>query len=290
MSRPKRIVTNAEKEKICQNYLAGKSIKHLQKETKLQTHQIKAILIGANINVLSAKETQIKNGAAEYKEYFDLLNPLQSYVLGLIFGDGCVHYNPIKYKYAVTLTSNDMDILQSAQKVFGDQFQIRKRKTAKAYNLVVNSKHVCQELISKFNLQSPKSNNLIFPKLPDDMYSFFISGLLSTDGCIEIRKNYIGKPCAITFSYSSNCLDFIEKLQSYLIERLNITKTTIKQNKTKRKNINYSLRYSGNQAATILEFIYKDTNELTRCDRKYKIYTDHLTSVSNSIMYRTQCC
>lgn len=290
MSRPKRIVTDAEKEKICQNYLAGKSIKHLQKETKLQTHQIKAILIGANINVLSAKETQIKNGTAEYKDYFNDLNPLQCYVLGLIFGDGCVHYNPVKYKYAMTLTSNDLDILQSAQKIFGESFPIKKRKAAKAYNLVVNSKHVCEELISKFNLQSPKSNSLLFPKLPNDMYNFFISGLLSTDGCIEIKKIHIGKPCAITFSYSSNCLDFIEELQNYLIEKLNITKTTIKKNKTKRKNINYSLRYTGNQATTILQFIYQNTDSLTRCERKYKLFADHLTSVSNSIMYRTQCC
>lgn len=112
------------------------------------------------------------------------------------------------------------------------------------------------------------------------MYPFFISGLLSADGCIEITKKHIGKPCAIIFSYSSNCLNFIEKLQNYFIENLNISKTKIKKNKT--KNINYSVRYTGNQATTILNFIYKNTNDLTRCERKYNIFMDHLANVSNS--------
>lgn len=284
MSRPKRIVTNQELKKITEDYLAGKSINALQKETKLQKHTLKNLLNNAGIQVLSTYEKQKKNAVLEEKEYFNELDSLQCYVLGLIFGDGCVFYDPVKYKYATTIVSNDMDILESANHLFGGKFPITKRKKSNAYNLVINSKHLCQELINKFQLQSPKSNNLVFPNLPDNMYSFFISGLLSTDGCIEIRNKYKGNPCAITLSYSSNCLNFVEKLQNYLMTKLKLTKTVIKQNKTKRKNINYSLRYSGNQATTILKYIYNDTDSLTRCKRKYDIFQNHLACVSNSMM------
>lgn len=203
--------------------------------------------------------------------------------MGSIFGDGCVHYNEKKYKYAVTITSNDTDILYSAQKLFGSAFPIKKRKISLAYDIVINSKHLCKELIEKFKLQSPKSKNLIWPVLPETMMPYFISGLLSTDGCVELLKRRTGNNCAIEFSYSSNCLEFINNLQLYLKNKLNLSLTKIKVNKTKRKNKNYALRYSGTQAKLILEWIYDRTNENTRCKRKYDIFQKYLISLVSQI-------
>lgn len=284
MSRPKRIITNQEKQKICKDYISGVSINMLQKETKLQKRTIKILLIGAKIHVLSANETKKKNATLEERNYFDELNELQCYVLGLIFGDGCVYYNPNKYKYATTIVSNDMDILKSAQQLFGENFPITKRKTSNAFNLVINSKHLCEELINKFQLQSPKSKNLLWPNLPQDKYDIFISGLLSTDGCVRIDKRRANKICGIEFSYSSNCYNFVLDLQNFLINKISVSKTKIKKNRTKRKNINYSLIYSGNQAIKILNYIYNKTNSLTRCKRKYDIFQNQLACVSNSII------
>lgn len=122
-----------------------------------------------------------------------------------------------------------MDILDSAKCLFGKQFNIKKRKTSNAYNLVINSKKLCLELINNFKLQSPKSDCLIWPTLPSDMYSFFVSGLLSTDGCIRIDKRRKNSLSGLEFSYSSNCLDFIKNLQDYLIDELGINKTQIKK-------------------------------------------------------------
>lgn len=270
MSIKRRVISEEEISNICKEYISGKSIRYLQKTTKLQGHQIKKILLNSNIEVLSAYETQKKNANIDDIEYFDKLGPLQCYVLGIIFGDGCVHYNEKKYKYALTITSNDLDILESAKHMFGDKFNIVKRKNANAYNFCINSKTLCKELIEKFKLQSPKSDSLIWPKLPDDMYSFFISGLLSTDGCIEIIKNRPYNP--LVFSYCSNCLDFVKNLQNYLISKLNLTETKIKVSIKNRKNPNYVLRYTGHQAKLILDYIYNKTNYLTRCDRKYKLF------------------
>lgn len=284
MSRPKRIVTENEKQKICDSYKTGTSLRDLQKQTKLQQKQIKIILTQYNIKILTAYETKKKIALLKEKNYFDELKELQCYVLGIIFGDGCVYHDPIKYKYAVTIVSNDNDILNSTNKLFGGKFPINKRKKSNASNLVINSKHLVQELITKFQLQSPKSHNLIFPNLPHNMYSFFISGLLSTDGCIRIDNRRKNKSCGIEFSYSSNCLDFVEKLQTHLIAELNISKTKIKHNITKRKNTNYSLRYTGHNAVRILEYIYANTDETTRCKRKFDIYQNYLTCVSNSMI------
>jgi len=279
VSRPKRIISEQEAQKIISNYVGGTSLKKLQKETKLQQKQIRKILIQAGITILTAYETQKKQALLEERNYFDELNDLQCYILGLIFGDGCVHYNPKKYKYATTIVSNDMDILESANQLFGGKFPITKRKKAKAFNLVVNSKHLCQELINKFQLQSPKSNNLIWPTLPQKMYPLFVSGLLSTDGCVRIDQRRKDQPCGIEFSYSSNCLEFVKRLRSHLSKTLNIDETghikTLKRNK-KRKNSNYSLRYSGTNAISVLNWIYQNTTPLTRCQRKYDIYQNYL--------------
>lgn len=284
MSRPKRIIAEQELQKICAAYSTGTSLKKLQKETKLQQKQLREILIQSNITILTAYEIKKKNALLEERNYFDELNSLQCYVLGLIFGDGCVHYDTKKYKYAVNITSNDTDILESANQLFGGTFPITKRKISNAFNFVINSKHLCEELIKKFQLQSPKSDNLVWPNLPLNMYPYFISGLLSTDGCVRIDSRRKTKLCGIEYSYSSNCLKFIIELQNFLIKELNISKTSIKKNTTKRKNINYSLRYSGKQASIILDYIYKNSSPLTRCKRKYDIFQGYLACVSNSII------
>lgn len=284
MSRPERIITKQELQTICSAYLAGTSINNLQKQTKLQKHKLKQILTNQGILVLSAYEQKQQAAELDVRNYFDELNTLQCYVLGLIFGDGCVYYDTQKYKYAVTITSNDLDILKSTQNLFGEQFSITKRKTSNAFNLVINSKHLCEELISKFQLRSPKSNSLIWPTLPKEMYSFFISGLLSTDGCIKIDNRRTNQLSGLEFSYSTNCYDFALKLQNHLIKELSISKTKIKENITKRKNTNYSIRYTGTQAKIILDYIYQNTTDLTRCKRKYDLFTNHLACVSNSMI------
>lgn len=281
MSRAKRIVSEQEKQEIIDLYKSGFSINNLRNKTRLQKSKLKIILLEGGVQVLTSKDFKIRAALLEDKEYFSSLNELNSYVLGLIFGDGCVFYDPKKYKYSVTLTSNDLDILESGRCLFGTQFNIKKRKTSNAYNLVINSKQLCLELINKFYLQSPKSDNLIWPELPNKLYPLFISGLLSTDGCVRIDNRRKNSLSGLEFSYSSNCLDFILKLQNHLINELNISKTIIKKIIKNRKNINYCLRYSGFQAKLILDYIYNKTTNQTRCDRKYQIY---LTCVSNSII------
>lgn len=269
----------------------GNSINSLAKFFKLQKSTIRIILENNNIKVLNAQESkhrqhEIKNKTivVSYKNYFDKLDSLKSYVLGLIYGDGCVYYNLSQYKYCVTLVSNDMDILESTKELFGKDFKIKKRKDSNAFYLNINSKQLCEELISKFDLQSPKSNRISFPSLPEEMYSYFISGLLSTDGCILSHKNRKNVLSGLEFSYSSNSKSFIISLQNYLINKLELTKTKIKENVNGRVNTNYSVRYSGSQAVKILNFIYNDTNDLTRCKRKYEIFQNHLTRASNSII------
>jgi hypothetical protein len=289
MSRPKRIVTDTEKEKICQDYLSGKSINQLQKETKLQKHQINKIITESGIKVLTAYETQIKNATPININCLDGDNPLSAYVLGLIFGDGHVNYDEKKYKYYVSLISVDYDIVTSAQTLFGKDFPIHiikpiNNKKQITYNIVVNSKEFAIYLREKFKLVNRKSNCLIFPKIEDNLLSYFISGLLSTDGCVRVDSRRISQSCGIEFSYSSNCLDFIKSLQYKLSEKLKINNDghiKICKASSKRKNNNYSLRYTGSSARQILDFIYANTDELTRCKRKYDIYQKYIISLES---------
>lgn len=292
MSRPKRIITEQEIQKICKAYLSGISINALQKQTKLQKHKIKKLLTKAGVQVLSSYETQIKNATPINLKCLDADNSLSAYVLGLIFGDGHIHYDEQKYKYSTSLISVDYDIIISAQTLFGKDFPIhtilpKKKKRKITYNIVVNSKEFSSHLRQTFGFVNRKSNCLIWPNLPQNMYHFFISGLLSTDGCIRIDSRRKNKPCGIEISYSSNCLDFIMKLRQHLSKQLDMIEDghikTLKANK-KRKNANYSLRYTGTNAVKILNYIYENTDILTRCKRKYNIYQNYLTCVSNSMI------
>jgi hypothetical protein len=292
MSRPKRILTNLEKEKICQDYLSGVSLNKITKENKLQKSQTKQVLMENNIKVLTVYESKIKNAKEINVHCLDGDTELSAYVLGLIFGDGHVNFDEIKYKYYVSLISIDYDIVQSAQTLFGIHFPIKTikpntKKKKLTYNIVVNSKEFSIYLRKQFQLVNKKSDCLIWPSLPEKMYQFFISGLLSTDGCIRVDKRRLGQPCGIEFSYSSNCLQFIKDLRSYISNIFNYPDEgyikTLPKNK-KRKNANYNLRYSGSKALAILNWIYDNTNNLTRCKRKYEIYQNYLASVSNSIM------
>ena len=292
MSRAKRIINEQEIQKICQDYLAGKSINTLQKETKLQKRTLKKLLTNAGIRVLSAYETKIKNAAPININCLDATDPLSAYVLGLIFGDGHIGYDEKKYKYSVSLISVDYDIIISAQTLFGNVFAIhtikpKKNKKKITYNIVVNSKEFAKYLRNKYGFVNRKSNCLIWPILEKNMYPFFISGLLSTDGCIRTDSRRKNQMCSIEFSYSSNCLEFVEHLRAHLSTILDIDNfghiKTLKANK-KRKNPNYSLRYTGSTAKQILNWIYQNTNELTRCKRKYNLYQDYLTCVSNSMI------
>jgi hypothetical protein len=293
MSRPKRVVSEQEIKEISSAYLAGTSINNLQKQTKLQKRVLKKLLNEAGIRVLSSYETQVKNATPIDVDCLNAKTDLSAYVLGLIFGDGHVHYDELKYKYSVSLISVDCDILTSAQTLFGKDFPIhtifpKKKKRKTTYNIVMNSKEFAIHLRKTYGFINRKSDCLIWPNLPSEMYQYFISGLLSTDGCIRVDSRRKNKAYGIEFSYSSNCLDFIEKLRSHLCKTLNIKEEghikVLKKNK-KRKNPNYSLRYTGTSAAKILDWIYQNTNPLTRCKRKYDIYQNHLLAcVSNSII------
>jgi hypothetical protein len=293
MSRPKRIVSEQEAQEICNAYLEGTSLNILRKQTKLQKKNIKKLLLSAGIKVLSAYETQVKNATTIDIDCLNAKNSLSSYVLGLIFGDGHIHYDEHKYKYSVSLISVDYDILISAQTLFGKSFPIhiilpKKKKRKTTYNIVINSKEFAAHLRNTYGFVNRKSNCLIWPQLDKNMYPFFVSGLLSTDGCIRVDMRRKNQPCSIEFSYSSNCLEFIEQLRSYLSTTLkleNIGHIKISKANKKRKNPNYSLRYTGTIANQILNWIYQNTTTLTRCQRKYDIYQNYLiTCVSNSII------
>lgn len=258
------------------------SIKQIMKKMKLTRAHINEVLNRNNVSILSSQEYAMNNSLLGTKlNYFNEYTQLSTYVLGLIYGDGCVHYVEKTHKYYVNLTSEDLDILKSFNHYFNNKFEIKKVKTSNAYKINIWSKELCELLFNKYKLRGKKSHNLLWPNLPDEMYQYFISGLHSTDGSnfttnmTSKHKNKIYKYQYLYWGYTSVCEDFIKNLKIYIDTKLSLRGRMKKRTHTN-GSLSYSLEYSHKNAIKLCDWMYNSTNELTRCKRKYEKYLSHL--------------
>lgn len=202
------------------------------------------------------------------------------YILGLIFGDGCVHYNIATRKYYVNLTSQDLDILENFRNFIGKKYQIKKIENANAFAVNVWSKPLCEVLFSLYQLRNKKSHKLVYPNVPTAFEKFFILGIHATDGSnptLTIKKNYKNKlyiNYTLEWNYTSCSKNFIHKINEVVSRNLNIKPAKINVRLHKVGNTSYSIRYFGKRAQSICDWMY-DCPIWMRCDRKYKMYQSY---------------
>ena len=104
------------------------------------------------------------------------------YLLGVIMTDGCV-----KSKLnAITLSSNDLDWIQSIKNIICPDIKLTQNK--KSYQFGIYSKELKEWLVSK-GCVPRKSLTLQFPKLPEKYLPDFIRGCIDGDGSFGIYKN-----------------------------------------------------------------------------------------------------
>jgi hypothetical protein len=210
--------------------------------------------------------------------YFDEMTPHSSYVLGVILGDGCVQHNEQTGKYNLNITCEDVDILDSANEYFGGQFTIRPVKGTKAHKLNIWSKELTELMFQKFGLRGEKSHNLPWIEMSTDMYQYFISGLHSTDGCNynrkikSIHKNKTYNNRALDWNYTSVCYDFIIKVKQHIENVLPDVSMKLVERTHANGNKSYCIHTTGKRAIKLCDWMYANTDKLTRCERKYQIY------------------
>jgi len=140
----------------------------------------------------------------------------------------------------------------------------------KQIGVFVCNKNIKNDLINNFNITPAKSFTLQPPnKIPDALIQHYIRGYFDGDGSIGIRKN--GSVRLHFVSGSKNILDWIKNN----IDIKTKTDHIVSVRRRSGKNF-YEIEYSGKNMNNIFNWLYKDSIQETRLDRKYERYQNYL--------------
>ncbi len=260
--------TLTRKRDVVNLYLEVKRLDIVRSEFKTSIYIIKNILKEAGVEIARRKQP------LNIKYFKNIDTPEKAYWLGFIAADGCLH----KTKYKLSLCVKDADILFKFQKAIGAGSPVRHRiildkrtgKTNQQYNLQINSKEFCQYICSH-GVDENKSKQFSFPKIEEKYYSHFIRGLYDGDGSIHVNKSKIKKKInyRINMISSIECITFIKM---YFEDKLKFKVPKIYS------KYDQGIHYLNMEqdALKFLEWIYKDSREEIRLDRKYEKYISNL--------------
>ncbi len=110
----------------------------------------------------------------------------KAYLIGYLYGDGCIHSrinkNKKSFTYLTTITSIDLDILEKIKNNF-KFFNLSNR--GKYYTISSYSRKLYEDLLNNglFERKSIENkDNLRLPKLDENLIPHFIRGLYDADG------------------------------------------------------------------------------------------------------------
>lgn len=173
----------------------------------------------------------------------------KAYILGFAWADG---YIDKKYK---TLTfhihEKDIDVIEKIKQATNSNGIIHfAPKNTIQFNL--SSIYMVNKL-KEYGISPNKSKTIIFPELPDNMYSHFIRGYFDGNGCITKHQ------CTVV----TGSLNFIKGLQNYLKNKFNRNFSFTCQSNSYRLSL-----YKKDK--DVVNWIYKDN--LIYMNRKYQCF------------------
>ena len=123
------------------------------------------------------------------EDFFKVWTPKMAYILGFIFADGNINWNPEKSYRALTITAaeKDKEHLEKIRAELESTKELLYSKSTKSYRLIVNSKTMCIDLMN-FGVIPRKSLVVKFPEVPEDMMKYLINGVIDGDGTIRYVK------------------------------------------------------------------------------------------------------
>ncbi|MBI2134341.1 hypothetical protein HYU11_06720 [Candidatus Woesearchaeota archaeon] len=206
--------------------------------------------------------------------FFDTFNEASSYLLGFIYADGNVSWNPKKCYYSLTITSSakDRDHLEKFRNLLKSNKPLLFSAKTNSYRLIVNSKRMCKRLID-LGVIPNKSLKVKFPEfLPSQYLKHFIRGIIDGDGSI----NYFNRKRSPYFSIRiySGSQPFLIKLAEKISQSINVGGNVRKIG----KNV-YSLAYECSRGKRLAEYIYSDADIYLK--RKYLPYKENILEEKN---------
>lgn len=245
---------------IIDKYLNEKyTLKQLGREFNCSYGTIKNLLNKHNIQSRGNKQGYPRN---EY--YFNKIDTEEkAYWLGFLYADGCVHIN----NYEISINITDRDHVEKFKTAIGainhkiTETNDKRFSNAKTlYQFTIKDKQLHQDLI-KWGCIPQKSLLLNkIPNIPRDYVSHFIRGYFDGDGSLHYLQgtnNY-----RISFVGTKNFLNDIQKEL--------ITNVSLQSGGTGKA---YTLQIAGRkQVERILNYLYNNSTESIRLNRKYQTY------------------
>lgn len=200
--------------------------------------------------------------------FFDINTPEKAYWLGLLYADGCIHSND----NCISLNLTDKEHIEKFKAAIGainhkiiEHTDNRWKDAKTTYIIGIKDKQLHSDL-EKWGCVPQKTLKLEkIPNIPRDYISHFIRGYFDGDGSLHYLKstnNY-------RVSFTSGSESFLQDIQKELGTNVSIRK--------QKDSHTYQLQISGRkQVERILNYLYKDSTESTRLDRKYLKYLDCL--------------
>lgn len=239
------------------------TLKQLGKEFNCSYPTIRNLL-----NKHKIKSRGNKQGYPRDEFYFNKIDTEEkAYWLGFLYADGCVHSN--NYEISVNITDKEhIEKFKAAIKAFNHnitEIQDKRFQNAKTlYQFSIKDKQLHQDLIKWGCI--PQKSLLInkIPNIPRDYVSHFLRGYFDGDGSLYYLRgtnNY-----RISFVGTKDFLNDIQKeLQTNVSLQSNIAGKA------------YVLQIAGRrQVERILNYLYNNSKENNRLNRKYQKYLDCL--------------
>ena len=184
------------------------------------------------------------------------------------------------------LNKNDIGVLEDLKNDLQSDFPItfRSRRTSKIVKgnkeLTIHSNESCTfefssakmiKDLEKYGIHQNKTYDVVFPKeLDSKYYPGFIAGVISGDGCIDIKKNRKGFILRCTIA---GTLDLVQKIREILIKEIcfNPEKKISKYESSK-----CLYRLELNQTETIALYYWLQKNGISLMERKNKLIVEFI--------------
>ena len=248
---------------IVDEYEDGKSLTSIGKKFGTSYKNIGNLLKRNGVKTLGNKQ-----GFPRKEHYFDEINtPDKAYWLGIMYADG----NVSQFNNEISLRLKDEEHIYKFKEALGatnhkviEHIDKRFESLPKIYIFAIKDRQLKNSLI-KWGCTPKKSLTIKdLPNIPRKLTSHFLRGYFDGDGSLHWLKGT--KNFRISFVGTK---DFLEELKKELGATV-----SIQQHKG---NQSCYLQIAGRQQVPrILNYLYKDSKESIRLDRKYNLYKECL--------------
>lgn len=191
------------------------------------------------------------------------LSPETAWLLGLIVADGCV-----RARGSLLLALGpDRDLADKGSAILGTSKAPFERNNC--WMVEVASTRLVASLVAR-GVKPAKTHNLHFPEVPSPLLPHFVRGAWEGDGTMYWNGS---KPM---IAYTSATHDFVQRMSQVLYENAGVRPAKVS---TSKRCNTHSVRYRGQSAMKVARWMYDESEDHIRSNRKFSIFNDFVGGV-----------